>query len=546
MKTSKILSLIQEANLEEAFESFQQFFDSVKELQKQIIQINSQYNRIVIEDRKGIARGENVDLEKNKITNSLIGILSKLETALEVDVKEAKKSFQKNLSKSDQLRQKANDAIKDKGYEIVEEIYSELSYIFYKAKENDFNNNNFYVVQLLNKYQLIDATMPYDEKLKDFFTKCDAPFVEIQTYETGNPCYSIRDYVDGIDLNNLIENKIKLSLLDTIKSSITIAEGLKELHRKDIVYSNFIPSQIIMDIEGDAKVLPMNIFKTNREVVTWRQLKNSVKYMSPEQLIHTGGTNFEKFLDPLCNQYSLGQIIFFMINGESIFEGKGLVELYEDRTDNKDTISQLRTFIDTINEKLQYYSIPKEEKEEMGSKFIEAFNQLIKFDPQKRFNNIGKFILQMKSLENQLAMTKMDSGDDDLNLVQESFENSVSNNNKIIDDFYAQLLEEIALRNSLELKERNILFYYSMKYLFNSISNLDHTEGLTHALTCLVQSLHSDVGIEDFEKFFEVLKKVIEENNPDDWNEGYREAWDNFNQKVLDAIDVILTTNLPK
>ena len=540
MKTSKIISKIIEGKLNNAFDSFDEIFENINELRRQILVVRSQYNELMQKGAMGTINEENIRVEKSKTIKKLLDYIAMLETTLVADVE--KEKVKESNSKSEELRKIANEMLEDKDYQIVHKIHSELSSIFYKAKKISVHINDYYVVQILNQYQIGDNETPFDKTLLEFFSNCKDPFVEIQEFVPTNPCYIIRDYVNGIDLNNLVENNIKLSLLDTINAAITIGEALQELHRSKITYKNFIPSQIIMDIDGDVKVLPMNIFKTSREVVTWKQLKNSVKYMSPEELIQSGDRTLSVKMDPQSNQYSLGLIIYYMIQGLSIFEGKGLASLYEDRIDNRETIGELRDFIDTIHQKLSYYSIPKETADTMGSVFIETYNRLLKFNPAERFGEIEDFVFEMQVLKNQLKKVRRDFSDDDLLTVQESFENAVFNNKETIEDFYTKLLENITLRDSFEKADRNIIFYYSMKYLFNSISSLDNEQGLKEAVTCLIQSLHSDVDIIDFETFFEILKKVIETNNPEDWNEQVSLSWDRFNQKVLDTIDGMLFT----
>ena len=82
-------------------------------------------------------------------------------------------------------------------------------------------------------------------------------------------------------------------------------------------------------------------------------------------------------------------------------------------------------------------------------------------------------------------------------------------------------------------------FYYAFKYLLTSISNLDNEEYLKEARSCLVQ-LHADFIIEDYESFFKILKETISKNDLD-WFDETEEAWDDFNQKVLDSIASIFT-----
>jgi len=542
MKTFALISLIKDGKIEDAIDSYEVLLEDLStlilEYKDEILLLRSEYNRTARNRASGTLMESEYNVYLNKTTQNLIDKITVLETTFEPEVKIENEKVEKTLGKTEELRKIADEKLDEKGYRIVGTIYSELSSIFFKARKKSVYNSNSYVVQLMNEYQIGEVEMAYDDNLLQFFSSQQEPFVRIIDHEHKQPCFIIRDYVNGIDLNNLIESKIKLSLIDSLNASITIAEGLHEMHRSKITYKNFIPSQIIMDIEGKVKILPMNIFQTTREIVTWKHLKNSVKYMSPEQLIQAGKKNVAIKLNPRSNQYSLGLIIYYMMEGVSIFEGKGLAALYEDRIDNKETIGELRDFIDSFHQKLANYSIPKETMDTLGSDFIETFNRLLRFEPADRFKNMKKFITEINAIQGQLEKIRSDFGDDDLLMVQESFENVISFKEEAIKEFYNKVLEQITTRPSFENPDRDILCYYSLKYLFNSISSLDHEEGLKEAVTCLMKGLHTDIDVSEFVIFFETLKEVIKDNS-DDWNDKIDLSWDTFNQKVLDMIDEV-------
>lgn len=88
-------------------------------------------------------------------------------------------------------------------------------------------------------------------------------------------------------MTDLIQDGIKFFLIKALEGIISISKGLKELEHAQFFYDNLIPDQIILDINWNLQILPLNIFEENTNVVTWKNLEDGIKFMSPEQLALT-------------------------------------------------------------------------------------------------------------------------------------------------------------------------------------------------------------------------------------------------------------------
>jgi len=133
MKKSELISLIIDGKLDNAFNSLDDIFEHINELKRQVLVVRSQYNDTVRKGVIGTMNEENIRVEKSKTTKKLFDLIARLETILEPNVYESIE--RESSSKSEELRKMANEMLKDKDYQIVYKIHSELSSIFYKARK---------------------------------------------------------------------------------------------------------------------------------------------------------------------------------------------------------------------------------------------------------------------------------------------------------------------------------------------------------------------------------------------------------------------------
>ena len=540
MITESIIKFIEEDNLEEAFLVLKDFFSNSSDLQKKLSTIKGKHAQTKKDKLNGIIAHDDFNIAISTLRYNLIEMVTEIESVI-LSEPSQKNDAANNATNS--LKKIAQDAVIDDGLIILLELNNDRSSVFFKAKKLDSHiENDFYVVQLLNQYQLVNKATSYNQDLLNFFSHCDPPFVRINEIYTGNPSYIIREYIKGTDLKRLLKRGIKSSFLQATDTIITIAKGLKAMHgsKEKIVYDNLIPSQIIMETNGHARILPMNIFDVSNDIVTWTQLKNAVKFMSPEQLKTAGVQDKTITLKPSSNQFSLGLIMFYLMTSESLYDGIGLPELYKDRLNEKETKEQLDKFSDLIYQQLLHYSLPKRKAKSLGKTFIETFKKLIAPNPKDRYDKMEDFIMEMELLKLQITKEKNTQEGEYLPVVHDSFERSLSANEKLIEDFYNKLFEFMPQNNSIKKEEyRNIDFIYSFRYLLTAISNLDNEDFLKEARSCLVQ-LHADFTIDDYESFFKIFKETISINDLD-WFDETEKAWDVFIQKTLDSIDSIFS-----
>jgi serine/threonine-protein kinase len=123
------------------------------------------------------------------------------------------------------------------------------------------------------------------------------------------------EYVAGEDLRSMIRMSKQLSVAAAISISRQVCEGLAEAHRRKVVHRDLKPANIMVDHEGNARIMDFGIARSLAEAgsADAGMIIGTPEYMSPEQAEG-------KEADQRSDIYSLGVIIFEMVTGKAPFE----------------------------------------------------------------------------------------------------------------------------------------------------------------------------------------------------------------------------------
>ena len=202
-------------------------------------------------------------------------------------------------------------------YEIIDRIGSGGMAVVYKAK-----------CRLLNRFVAIKVLR---DELKD-----DVQFVEkfkaearaaaslthpniVSVFDVGEEngiYYFVMEYIEGITLKDIIDEKGALDWNVAAEFAIGIAGAIECAHKNNIVHRDIKPHNIMINTEGNVKVTDFGIARavTSSTIVRGGNVIGSVHYFSPEQA-HGGTVDFKSDI------YSIGVVLYEMLTGRVPFDG---------------------------------------------------------------------------------------------------------------------------------------------------------------------------------------------------------------------------------
>jgi serine/threonine protein kinase len=124
------------------------------------------------------------------------------------------------------------------------------------------------------------------------------------------------EYVPGENLKSFIRRSELLSIGKTMRIAKQICEGLAEAHRKKVIHRDLKSSNIMIDNEGNARIMDFGIARSigPKEITDSGMRIGTPEYMSPEQAD-------ARETDHRSDIYSFGIILYEMLTGRLPFEG---------------------------------------------------------------------------------------------------------------------------------------------------------------------------------------------------------------------------------
>jgi len=128
--------------------------------------------------------------------------------------------------------------------------------------------------------------------------------------------FIIMEYVPGEDLKTFIRRSGQLSIGKAVSLARQVCDGLGEAHRLRIVHRDLKPHNIMIDTEGNAKIMDFGVARSLREegLTQAGYAVGTPTYMAPEQVEG-------KEVDQRTDIYSLGIVLYEMVTGRPPFRG---------------------------------------------------------------------------------------------------------------------------------------------------------------------------------------------------------------------------------
>lgn len=134
--------------------------------------------------------------------------------------------------------------------------------------------------------------------------------------EEENTHFITMEFVPGENLKSLIKRIGQLSKTKALSIAKQVCEGLTEAHRQGVVHRDLKPQNIMVDSDGNARIMDFGIARSIRtkSITETGMIIGTPEYMSPEQVEGVG-------IDHQSDLYSLGVILFEMLTGRVPFQG---------------------------------------------------------------------------------------------------------------------------------------------------------------------------------------------------------------------------------
>ena len=265
-----------------------------------------------------------------------------------------------------------NPFSQDRRYEIVREIGAGGMGVVYEARDTVLDRR--VALKLLNSFGA------GQEQLRQFLLEARAiarlnHHNVIAVYDMGMMDlrhYIAMEYVEGVDLKGLVNEKKRLTVKEALRLFIEIAEGLRAAHEAGILHRDIKPANILLAKGSQAKIVDFGLAKLPRQEndeTTIFKTAGTPGYMAPEQA--GGGT-----LGPACDIYSLGITLFTMLVGEPPHR-----------------LAKLRTTNDIlIYQAAGNYPSPRDLRPEIPPAVEHLFRYCTAVNPEERYQSVDAFL----------------------------------------------------------------------------------------------------------------------------------------------------------
>lgn len=129
-------------------------------------------------------------------------------------------------------------------------------------------------------------------------------------------------YLEGRSLEDVLKEKGRLSLEETVHILTQVAKALDYAHKRRVIHRDIKPANIMLDSENRVVVTDFGIAKalTEGTLTASGSVVGTPYYMSPEQ-------GMGREVTGAADQYSVGVMAYRMLSGQVPFEGDSAIDI---------------------------------------------------------------------------------------------------------------------------------------------------------------------------------------------------------------------------
>lgn len=223
-------------------------------------------------------------------------------------------------------------------YQILKRIWSGAFGIVYLGK--DLSISRYVAIKelhprLLKEPKFVEMFIEEANILASLNHPNIVNILELVVSEDRKRFFIIMEYIQGVNLHNILSlcQKSNTKLPTEIATYIICetSKALEQCHQNDIIHRDLNPNNVMLSVTGHIKLIDFGVAKSalkrNKSAEEGFMI-GKISYMAPEQLLG------KKDVGHLSDVYSLGVMLYEVLDGTPLFQGKDKEALIKQVTES--------------------------------------------------------------------------------------------------------------------------------------------------------------------------------------------------------------------
>jgi serine/threonine-protein kinase len=150
------------------------------------------------------------------------------------------------------------------------------------------------------------------------------------------------EYFESRGLEMILKDASAFDMREGLKLLYQVASGMAAAHEKGVVHRDLKPSNILIDGEGQLKIVDFGIASAGASAESTLTQTGSIigspAYLAPERAIGADA-------DERCDIYSLGVVAYYVLGGKLPYVGRPMEVIAQHRSGGAKTVAEINPVI---------------------------------------------------------------------------------------------------------------------------------------------------------------------------------------------------------